>query len=121
MVAKKTITFIFERYTIAPVSCKLVIYPLIIKVPTETKAEAGGVHGVAGTPKVSACALIGVMILDIEAGALEVKIGIGGNDGIVADFHYLVGILIHEHSEHRRIVGCIIFGKIYQVATQFCL
>ena len=65
--------------------------------------------------------LVGMIILHVEAGALELEVGISRDEWIISYLHFVRCRLIDKQFHGRRIVGCIVLTEIDQVGSQFAM
>lgn len=79
------------------------------------------IHGIVWCPEVMACALIDVIVLNVESCALEVEIDVDAGDWVVAYLGACLLFLEHELRDDRGIVGCIVFCEELDVASQFAV
>ena len=63
-------------------------------------------------------AIVDVGIHDVEAGMLQVKVGVDIDDGVVADLDEMVYILVGVHAERGVVSGSIVLGEVAQVGSQ---
>ena len=72
---------------------------LVEEVPAETKAEGCRIHWVTRCPEVATIALVGVIVVEVEACALQGEVGIYAHERVVAYLDFVAFALCREHTD----------------------